>query len=176
MNGTNFTNAYSQLYNAYNPQIQPMNQTNVLDYLKGLGESLWSKPTTPPPTVSPQIMQQQQLKEYANIPFKQPTNQMIKPNQSPVGSVNANPNGVKPNGVNPNGGGNMLGNTMSVLGIVSGLADMYTGWKAYQENKKTMRLQREAMRYNLDRTRSENRRLDRQRADTTKSWNSGGVM
>lgn len=75
-----------------------------------------------------------------------------------------------------NGWGNMLGNAQAIAGLVGGLMDIYTGFGAYKQNKKNMQLQREAMQYNLDRTRSENKRLDKQRADVTKSWNNGQVM
>lgn len=72
--------------------------------------------------------------------------------------------------------GNWLGAAQSIAGLVGGLTDIFTGIGAYRQNKKNMKLQREAMQYNLDRTRSENKRLDNQRADVTKSWNNGQVM
>ena len=95
-----------------------------------------------------------------------------------MGNANANANTSAGAGTNAKGSGwgNMLGNAQAIAGLVGGLMDIYTGFGAYKQNKKNMQLQREAMQYNLDRTRSENKRLDKQRADVTKSWNNGQVM
>lgn len=74
--------------------------------------------------------------------------------------------------MNSDAGKGIMGGAGLALGIMDGIK----GWNAYKQNMKTMKLQREAAQYNLDRTRKENQRLDNQRADMTNSWKNGAVI
>lgn len=65
---------------------------------------------------------------------------------------------------------------MGLAGLGTTIYDMYNQNKMFKEAKKNMALQREAYRYNIDRQKAENNRLDRQRQAITQSYNNGSVI
>lgn len=63
-----------------------------------------------------------------------------------------------------------LGYGFQTLNAGASLFDTYNRWRANREAMKNMQLQREAAKYNLERTKSENQRLDRLRNNVNSSY------
>lgn len=64
---------------------------------------------------------------------------------------------------------------MGLAGLGMGIMDFMNSRQAHKANMANMKLAREQARYNLDRTKHENQRLDKRRAEMTDSFFNGKV-
>ncbi len=68
------------------------------------------------------------------------------------------------------------GRGLAALQGIGTLANMYFGYRKMREDKKNAKLQRQVARYNFDRVKHENNRLDKRREDLTRSfYNNKGL-
>lgn len=146
------------------------------EFGKGLGEGLASKGMK---TANTNVNA-----NTSNVPLAGVTDALNQAKLSGLSELGLKPQGIKTNpnpttklgGEGTNWGGIMdnvgkgIGMAGQVANIVFGINDMIQSRKMFKENKKTMELQREALREQLEMNRKEYARLNRNRAAVTAAY------